>query len=91
VRRWLRNLILGWLGLTETVQDLDGRLKDVERHFVTKRDTAGMPTETLADVPLNQRKDFKPRGLTWQQRKAYLEATDGGMRGAVGERLPSTS
>ena len=74
----LRNWILNFLGLA----DHDGRLKDVERHFVTKRDDKGNPTETLADVPLADRKsrETKLRGATWAQRKAFLEATDGGRR-----------
>jgi len=85
----LRQLILRWLGLAT----VEGRLKDVERHFVTKRDKEGLPIETLADVPLEKRKEIKPRmaGLSWQQRRAYLEATDGETRAAVGERIPSTS
>jgi hypothetical protein len=86
---WLRNLILRWLGLS----DHEGRLKDVERHFVTKRDREGAPLETLADVPLEKRKELKPRmaGMSWTQRKAYLEATDGERRAPVGERFASTS
>jgi hypothetical protein len=88
---WLRNLILRWLGLA----DHEGRLKDVERHFVTKRDREGLPVETLADVPLEKRKEkeMKPRmaGMSWAQRKAYLEATDGERRAPVGERFASTS
>lgn len=86
---WLKKISLNFLGLS----DHEGRLKDVERHFVTKRGTQGEITETLADLPFEQRKEFKPRmaGLTPMQRRAYLEATDGGTRAAVGERLPSTS
>lgn len=84
----IKKLILRWLGLA----DHEGRLKDVERHFVTKRGTQGEALETLADVPLAER-NFKPRmkGLTQMQRKTLLEATDGFSRQAVGERLPSTS
>lgn len=59
--------------------DIEGRLKDLERHFVTKRDSGGAPIETLADVPLEERKKVKPslKGLTWPQRQALLENTDG--------------
>jgi hypothetical protein len=42
MKLWLRNLILRWLGLA----DHQARLLDLERHFVTKRDEEGMPTET---------------------------------------------
>ena len=90
LRNWLRNLILRWLGL----EDHEGRLKDLERHFVTKRDREGAPVETLADVSLEKRKELKaPRqaGLSWPQRKAYLEATDGERRAPVAERMESTS
>lgn len=89
MKRWLRNLILRWLELA----DHEGRLLDVERHFVTKRDAQGDIVETLADVPLAKRREIKPKtkGMSWPQRKAYLEATDGERRAVVGERLPSTS
>ena len=57
------------------------RIEDLERHFVTKRDPqSGAVTETLADVPIEKRKKLKGgqlRGLSWQQRRAVLEATDG--------------
>jgi hypothetical protein len=61
-------------------EELDARIKDLERHFVTKRDESGKAIETLADVPLEERKEreHKLRGLSWPQRKAMLEATDGG-------------
>jgi hypothetical protein len=87
---WLRQLILKWLGLA----DYEARMKDVERHFVTKRDTQGTPTETLADVPVKDREKLRaPRtaGMSWQQRRATLEATDGGQRAPLQERMPSTS
>jgi hypothetical protein len=90
MKLWLRTLILGWLGIS----DHDERLKDIERHFVTKRDESGVPTETLADVPVEKRKDLKKSrmaGMSWPQQKRYLEATDGGRRAAVGDRLPSNS
>lgn len=87
---WLKNYILRWLG----IDNIDGRLVDVERHFVTKRNTEGAPIQTLADVPLakrNELKTVKTAGMSWQQRRAFLEATDGDTRGAVSARLPSTS
>jgi hypothetical protein len=90
LKKCLRNFLLRFLGLS----DHEERLKDVERHFVTKRDQQGVPTETLADVPVDKRDKLRgPRqaGLTPHQRRAYLEATDGGMRAPMGERLPSTS
>lgn len=60
------------------VEELRTRLHDIERHFVTKRDPAtGMVTETLADRV--QRK-FNPKRVTWQQTRAWLEATDDGRR-----------
>jgi hypothetical protein len=73
--KWLKSLLVRWL-----LADFDARLKDVERHFVTKRHPeTGLPIETLADVPLADRKPhIKPRGMSWNQKRAYLEATDGG-------------
>ena len=63
-----------------TICDL--RLKDLERHFVTRRNEKGEVTETLADVPLAERRAreaAKPhRVVSWPQRRAWLEATDGG-------------
>lgn len=90
MKAWLRNLILSWLGIA----DHQARLLDVERHFITKRDASGVPTETLADVPIEKRNELKKgrsAGMSWPQRKKWLEATDGGMRAPVGETLPSTS
>lgn len=90
MKLWLRNLILRWLGLA----DHQERLLDVERHFVTKRDKLGAPTETLADVPVQQReklRDQRQAGMSPHQRRMWLEATDGGTRAPVSERLPSTS
>lgn len=74
----MKSLILRWLGLHE----VEGRLKDVERHFVTKRDADGKATETLADVPFSDRKKREARtaGMSWGQRRAWLEMTDGGRR-----------
>ena len=89
---WLKQLILRWL-LGDLLERQSARITDLERHFVTKRDQQGMPTETLADVPLEKRKELKRNmaGMSWPQRKNFLEATDGGRRAVVGERLPSTS
>jgi hypothetical protein len=72
---WLKEVLRGWL-----FPDFEERLKDLERHFVTKRNERGMAIETLADVPLKERAERKNRtkGMTWQQRKQYLEETDGG-------------
>lgn len=71
-----RKRILTWLGLA----DHEGRIKDLERHFVIKRDpTTNKVILTLADVPLHERKTPEStKGMTWQQKKAWLEATDGG-------------
>jgi len=64
------------------LMELENRIKDLERHFVTKRDAHGAPTETLADVPVEKRKELRSslRGLSWPQKKAILEETDGGRR-----------
>lgn len=73
---WLRNKLIRWM-----CHELDERLKTVEAHFVTKRDEHGRVTETLADVPLEQRKELKtPRmaGMSMAMRLAWLEKTDGG-------------
>jgi hypothetical protein len=65
---------------------LDARIKDMERQFVTKRNDEGQIVETLADVPIEARKERadlvsrKQRGMTWTQRRAWLEATDGGRK-----------
>ena len=71
----LKRLLIRWL-----LTDHESRLKDLERHFVTKRDASGTPTETLADVPLEQRKPRQHNlaGASWDQRRAWLEKTDGG-------------
>jgi hypothetical protein len=62
--------------------ELESRVKDVERHFVTKRDSDGKPTETLADVPLEKRHELKSpmKGMNWTQRRQWLERTDGGRK-----------
>lgn len=60
------------------VKNIDIRIKDLERHFVTKRDDEGKVIETLADVPVEKRNNNRPlRGMSWPQRRAVLEATDG--------------
>lgn len=88
----LKQLLIRWL-CGDLLEQYDGRIKDLERHFVTRRDREGMAVETLADVPLEKRKEIKPRqaGLSWHQRRAYLEATDGERRAPVAERIESTS
>jgi hypothetical protein len=65
----------------EEWNDLQKRLLDLERHFVTKRDDKGNVTQTLADVPVSQRKEAKKHpmaGMSWPQRRAWLEKTEGG-------------
>lgn len=73
---WLKAKLRSWLGWAE----FDARLYDIERHFVTKRDAQGIPMETLADIPPDKRKERKIglRGMSMEQRRAWLEATDGG-------------
>lgn len=81
----LKNILRTWLGFDEQ----ERRLFDLERHFVTKRDEKGQPIQTLADVPVKDRKELKTptsmRGMTMQQRLAWLEKTDGGRRLPNGE------
>jgi hypothetical protein len=63
--------------------DLERRVLDLERHFVIERNAEGNPTKTLADIPVEKREELRNRplrGASWQQRKAWLEATDGGRR-----------
>lgn len=59
------------------VAELEQRLVDIEKHFVTKRDESGNVIETLAD---RQKKKFKPTRVTWQQTRRFLEVTDGGRK-----------
>lgn len=78
----MKTLLKKWLGFPE----LEARVLDLERHFVTKRNEQGQAIETLADVPLKDRSERKLRmgGMSWQQRKQVLEATDGGRTALVG-------
>jgi hypothetical protein len=65
------------------IRNLKLRLSDIERHFVTKRDESGKPVETLADVPISKREELRKRpmrGMSWPQRREWLERTDGGRR-----------
>lgn len=64
------------------LKEIEDRILSIERHFVTKRAADGSPTETLADIPPEKRKDLKQslRGLSWPQRRAILEATEGGRK-----------
>ena len=73
---WLKSKLRKWLGF----DDLEARIKDLERHFVTKRNADGGVVETLADVPLHERKERQSnmRGMNLEQRKRWLEETDGG-------------
>ena len=90
MKRWLCTVLLRWLGLA----DVEVRLKDLERHFIVERDQTGMPTKTLADIPADKRKDLGKRnsaGMSWPQRRAWLEATDGGRRAPIEERFASNS
>ena len=72
--------------IEKELRHIDSRLHDIERQFVTKYDDTGKIVETLADVPLDQRRDIKVlrrpknpmQGMSWPQRKAFLEKTDGG-------------
>jgi len=65
------------------VAEFESRLLDLERHFVTKRDEKGNATETLADIPVqnrtrNKTKQGPLKGRSWHQVQRYLEETDGG-------------
>lgn len=75
---FFRNLLLRFLSL-ETLED---RLTDLERHFVTKRNEKGEVIETLADVPIADRKERRKKlsGMSMKQRLRWLEQTDGGTR-----------
>jgi hypothetical protein len=67
------------------IDALEQRLRDVERQFAVEYDDAGKVVKTLADVPPTERANVKvlkrPRnpmaGLSWPQRRALLERTDG--------------
>lgn len=74
---WIKHLFVRWL-----LADVEARILDLEKHFVTKRNAEGAPIETLADVPLQDRAERRRRtqGMSWAQRRAYLEATEGGTR-----------
>lgn len=74
--------------LLKRINDLERRLKDVERQFVTKYAENGAIAETLADVPVNERQNIKvikrPKnpmaGMSWPQRREWLERTEGGKK-----------
>jgi hypothetical protein len=68
------------------IDELEQRVLDLERHFVTKRDEDGKVTQTLADVPVVDRKNLHSpsAGMSWPQRRRWLEATDGGRRAPRG-------
>jgi len=68
------------------IKELELRILDLERHFVTKRNDKGEVSQTLADVPVTERKTLRSptRGMNWAQRKQWLEATDGGRRAPHG-------
>lgn len=73
-------LLTNWLKKLLGITDLEAKVRDLERHFVTRRGDNGEVLETLADVPLEKRKEraAKPRGMSMAQRKAWAEQTDGG-------------
>lgn len=73
---WIKAKLRKWLGFDE----LNARILDLERHFVTRYNAEGKAVETLADVPLEQRKEreHKMRGMSMEQRRRWLEETDGG-------------
>lgn len=70
-------------------QELTGRIEAIEKHFVVERDAKGAITKTLADVPYRERRSLKKninfRGTSWPQRRAWLEATEGGKYLNAGE------
>ena len=59
------------------VAELEKRLYDIERHFVTKRDEQGHPIETLAD---RAKRATPPKRVTMAQLCKWLSATDGGRK-----------
>jgi hypothetical protein len=63
---------------------LETRIRDLERHFVTKCDEAGNVTETLADIPVEKRDLKRPlRGMNWDQRRRWLEQESARKAGVV--------
>jgi hypothetical protein len=84
---WLKQIFLRWL-----LADVEARLIDLEKHFVTKRNEKGEPIETLADVPLSDRaaRRQKLAGMSMQQRLKWLERTDGGTRVPHVQRVDSS-
>lgn len=65
--------------------ELEERIRDMEKQFAIEFDMqTGKVTKTLADVPVEDREEMRKkkslRRATWQQRKEFLEATDGGRR-----------
>jgi hypothetical protein len=71
-----------------SIDALEQRLRDVERQFAVEYDDAGKVVKTLADVPPTERANVKvlkhPRnpmlGMSWPQRRRWLEVTDGGRK-----------
>lgn len=77
--------------LTSLLLELDSlrkRIKDLERQFAIEYDDAGKVTKTLADVPVTERANVKvirrPKhptaGMSWPQRREWLERTEGGRK-----------
>lgn len=74
--------IIAWRewGHLQERKDSDARMKDIERHFVTRRAADGSTIETLADIPMAERAErrLKMKGMSWPQRRQTLEQTEGG-------------
>lgn len=74
--------------LEKTLAKYEARIRDLERQFATKYNDEGKVTETLADIPIENRANVKvlrrPKnpmsGMSWPQRRAWLERTEGGRK-----------
>ncbi len=60
------------------IAELEERLRDLERHFVTRRDEQGQVIETLADR--RSKGATPPKRVTMAQLCKWLSITDGGRR-----------
>ncbi len=65
------------------IAELETRLLDIEKHFVTKRDETGKVVETLADRAKRRMSATPPKGVTIAQLCKWFSITDGGRK--VGE------
>jgi len=72
---WLKAKLRLWL-----FPEIEERFKTIERQFVTRRDEGGRIVQTLADVPVEKRKELHANlaGMSIAQRRAWAERTDGG-------------